>query len=127
MSKTILVVDDSNFARKILSKSLNQILQDKDILLTEACDGEKALAIINEGIPDFMFLDLTMPVMNGYQLLSELKKLNIEIPTVVISADIQEEAAKKVKELGVLGFLNKPLNHSQVGSILSEVKILWET
>lgn len=124
MSKTILVVDDSDFARKVLRKSLNSILPGKDIFITEACDGEQALAIINEDIPDFMFLDLTMPVMDGYQLLAEIKKMKIEIPTVVISADVQEEAVKKVQELGVLGFLNKPLNHNHVEEFLLEVKIL---
>ena len=124
MSFTILIVDDSEFARKVLRKSLNAYFTGIDYALSEAANGEEALGQIKESVPHFMFLDLTMPVMDGYELLEELKKLNLDIPTVVISADIQEEAEKKVKELGVLGFLNKPLTQDRIADLLKEVNII---
>lgn len=124
MSLSVLVVDDSAFARKVLCKSLTSIFSEKDMVLSEADNGEKALSEILNGTPDILFLDLTMPVMNGYQLLAEIQKLNIKIPTIVISADVQQEAVKKVEELGVLGFLRKPLNHDQVTGLLKEVKLI---
>jgi len=124
MSFTILVVDDSAFARKVLTNSLKSIFSGKDFILSEAGDGEEAMSIIKADAPDFLFLDLTMPIMDGYQLLSELKKLNINIPTVVISADVQGEAVKKVNEYGVLGFLSKPLNKEEITKLLAEVKII---
>ncbi|MBI9097106.1 MAG: response regulator [Spirochaetaceae bacterium] len=124
MSFTILIVDDSEFARKVLKKSLHSFFTGKDYALSEAGNGEEALGKIKESVPHFMFLDLTMPVMDGYELLEELKTLDLNIPTVVISADIQEEAEKKVKELGVLGFLNKPLNQDRIADLLKEVNII---
>ncbi len=124
MSFNVLIVDDSQFVRKILLKSLTEILSDKDPVFKDAENGEIALKLIKENQFNLAFFDLTMPVMDGYQLLKELKKLDIKIPVIVLSADVQDLAAEMVRELGVLGFLQKPFNYQKTVELLAELKIL---
>lgn len=124
MSFNVLIVDDSQFVRKILLKSLTEILSDKEPVFKDAQNGVVALSLIKEKQFDLAFFDLTMPVMDGFELLKELKKLGINIPIIVLSADVQEFAADMVKEFGVLGFLQKPFNYQKTVELLTELKIL---
>lgn len=124
MSISVLVVDDSEFARKILIKSLKAIDGLGELSITQAGNGKEALQNLEEELPDLMFLDLTMPVMDGYQLLSAIGKMKWHVPTIVVSADVQNEAVKRVKEMGVLGFLTKTIDKDKIAEILREIKLL---
>jgi chemotaxis protein CheY-P-specific phosphatase CheC len=55
-----------------------------------------------------MLLDLTMPDMDGYQVLAALRDEHLDCRVVVVSADVQEEAVRRVLELGALAFIRKP-------------------
>ena len=65
---------------------------------------------------DVMFLDLTMPELDGVGVLEALKQENINCAVFVISADVQPEMQNKVLNLGAKAFLRKPVN----GDILLE-------
>jgi CheY-like chemotaxis protein len=103
-SKVILVVDDSNVARLHISSILNG----NGFQTRQAENGLVALKKITEDKPDLVLLDLLMPEMDGIVLLHKLKELHIQIPVIVISADIQDDVKKECLELGVVAFLNKP-------------------
>ncbi|MGL1891107.1 MAG: response regulator [Spirochaetaceae bacterium] len=124
MSFNVLIVDDSQFVRKILLKSLSEIFSDKNPVFKDANNGEVALELIQKNSFDLAFFDLTMPIMDGFQLLKELKKQKIKLPVIVLSADVQEFTADMVNELGVLGFMNKPFNYKKAVELLTELKIL---
>jgi len=124
MSYNILVVDDSGFVRKILVRSLTELFSSKTPIFTQADNGGTALELIVKNNFDLIFLDLTMPIMDGFTLLSKLKMLEISIPTIVLSGDIQDEAVRIVKELGVLGFLEKPFDLKQATKLLTELNLL---
>ncbi|MBB6480543.1 response regulator [Spirochaeta isovalerica] len=124
MAANILIVDDSEFARKVLIKSLNSYLKDKEVEIRQAGNGKEALSVLKKRIPDLMFLDLTMPEMDGYELLDELEKEGMHFPIVVISADIQSEAVRKVKDRGVLDFMRKPVSAENLNSLMEELKII---
>ncbi|MBN2659398.1 MAG: response regulator [Spirochaetales bacterium] len=124
MAAKILIVDDSEFARKVLIKSLNSYLKDKEVEIRQAGNGKEALSTLKNGIPDLMFLDLTMPEMDGYELLDELEKQGKHFPIIVISADIQSEAVRKVKDRGVLDFIRKPVSAENLNALMEELKII---
>lgn len=125
MAKTVLVVDDSNFVRRVIVKSIKEYSEESELTIKEASSGLEALDILKESLPEIMFLDLTMPIMDGYQLLDELEKNSIKLPIVVISGDVQNEAKKSVIDKGVLGFLNKPFKKDEWQELMKEIKILW--
>lgn len=110
MRNTILIVDDVEVNRAILSAVLEQ-----DYTIAEAENGEQALKIIDEKQDEItaILLDLIMPVMDGMQLLEILneRKLLASIPVLIISGDSSYEAEKKCFELGITDYITKPFNN----------------
>ena len=101
----LLVCDDSNMARKQLIRALPP---EWPVSLSQANNGEEALALIRQGLGPVMLLDLTMPVLDGYQTLAALRAEGLNSKVIVVSGDVQEEAVRRVRELGALAFIKKP-------------------
>ncbi len=112
----ILIVDDSPMARKILRK---QFSNKSNINILEASDGLEAIEIYRKEELDVMFLDLTMPNLDGYGVLNELKS-DLNCLIIVVSADIQEEAQNRVKNMGAIGFIKKPVDYDSVMNLLKQ-------
>ena len=116
MSSSVLICDDSNMARKQVLRSLPE-QWDVDVQLAK--NGLEALEILRNQTIDVMFLDLTMPELDGIAVLQCLKDESIACTVFVISADVQPEMQNKVLELGAKAFLRKPvqaetlINHLQ--------------
>lgn len=120
MATKVLVVDDSPLSRKMLIRALPE---DWDVEITQAGNGEEALVEYRAGKAEVMFLDLTMPVMDGYQTLEHLQKEGLDTFVIVVSADIQPEAAERVKKLGAIAFVKKPVNMQKLMPVLEEYGI----
>jgi chemotaxis protein CheY-P-specific phosphatase CheC len=113
----LLVCDDSNMARKQLIRALPA---EWPVTISQAANGQEALAIIRQGQVKVMLLDLTMPEFDGYQTLAALRAEGLPCKVVVVSGDIQEEALRRVKELDALAFLKKPADPDTLRSTLIE-------
>ena len=111
-----LVTDDSKLARLSLIKSLKTHVGDADIY--QAVNGQEAVDIVKEEKPDIVFLDLTMPVMDGYEALPLMIEEHPSIKVIVVSADVQERAKQKVIELGAQMHMQKPINAEKMKDIL---------
>ncbi|PFG56099.1 chemotaxis response regulator CheB [Vibrio sp. ES.051] len=107
----ILICDDSAVARKLIARS---IVQDTSLHLLEAQDGHEALNILAEQNIDILFLDLTMPMMDGFEVLESLPVSSYPTKIVIISGDVQKEAKQRCIDLGALDFIAKPLSEEQV-------------
>lgn len=121
MSVSVLVVDDSSMARKMLVKALPP---DWDVSIAQASNGIEALAAYRAGKVDVMFLDLTMPEMDGYQVLETLRHEDLNCLVIVVSADVQPVAQERVKKMGAIAFIKKPVNPEEVAAVLREYGIL---
>lgn len=119
----LLVCDDSIMARKQVLRALPA---DWPVSVTEAGNGREAMDAIRRGLGQVVLLDLTMPEMDGYQVLSALRAEGLKALVIVISGDIQEEAVRRVLELGALAFLKKPFDESELRQTLSQVGLLTE-
>ena len=106
MSTRVLICDDSNLARKQVLRSLPENLS-TDVQLAK--DGQEALDILRNQHIDILFLDLTMPIIDGLGVLQALKDEEINLPVFVISADVQPEMQNRVLALGAKAFLRKPM------------------
>lgn len=123
MQTKVIICDDSNLARKQMARSLPD---DWDVEVIFAVNGEDALDIIRKGQGELLFLDLNMPVLDGYGVLEALKAENIPIITIVVSGDIQPEANARVKALGALDFIKKPIDKTKLQELLNKYGITSE-
>lgn len=121
MSVPITVVDDSKISRKMVIKALPP---DWDVEITQAENGEQALEAYRAGKAEIMFLDLTMPVMDGYQVLEALQKEELNTFVFVVSADIQPDAQERVKRLGAMAFIKKPVSTEVISQVLKDYGII---
>jgi len=121
MPVSVLVVDDSAMARKMLIRALPP---DWDITVTQVSNGSDALARYRQGGVDVMFLDLTMPEMDGYQVLATLRSEDLNCLVIVVSADIQEAAQARVRAMGAIAFIKKPVDTERVRAVLKEYGLL---
>ncbi len=121
MATPITIVDDSAMSRKLMIRALPP---EWDIEITQAANGKEALDAYHAGKADVMFLDLTMPVMDGYEVLETLKKEGLNTFVIVVSADIQPKAQERVMSLGAMAFIKKPVNTDEVSRILKEFGII---
>ncbi len=121
MTLPVVICDDSVLARNLLARSLPT---NWDIKITFASNGQEALDAIRQGKGDLLFLDLNMPVMDGYQTLEAIRREDLASLVLVVSGDIQPEARKRVMALGALDFINKPINQKLVADILQSYGII---
>jgi len=97
MIKKILIVDDSPVSIKIIKSC---IPKDKGYELFDAANGQIGVELFRQIKPDMTFMDLTMPVMNGFEALQEIIKLDSQAIVVVATADVQVKAIAKAHDLG---------------------------
>jgi two-component system chemotaxis response regulator CheY len=116
MIKKILIVDDSSISVKIIKSC---IPNDKDYELFDAADGQIGVEKYKEIKPDLTFMDLTMPVMNGFQALEEIMKLDQRAIVIILTADVQIKAVAKAHDLGAFSVVKKPPSKE---SILAAIK-----
>ncbi|AQZ36065.1 chemotaxis protein CheC [Pseudomonas sp. LPH1] len=93
------------------------------VSLSQANNGEEALALIRQGLGQVMLLDLTMPVLDGYQTLAALRAEGLSSKVIVVSGDVQEKAVHRVRELGALAFIKKPADPEILRQTLIELKL----
>ena len=116
----ILVTDDSKIARKMVIKTLNEATQNQ-LEIFEAHNGQEALDLYKEKNPDLTFLDLTMPVMDGFEALEKIKEFDKNAKVIVLSADIQKMSVDRVLALGAFNFIKKPIDLEKTQQILKKI------
>lgn len=118
----VVICDDSLMARKQMAKAL----KNWNVDISFATNGEEALTAIEAGLGDILFLDLNMPVMDGYETLENIRARDLPSLVIVVSGDIQAEAQTKVKQLGAMEFIKKPIDAELLSSRLKEYGLLSE-
>ncbi len=110
MPGNLLVVDDEP---QIL-QAVSGILQDEGFEVITAPDGETALNLAAAEPPDLVLLDITLPGLDGLEVLSELKRQQPALPVIMISAYGSVENAVKATRLGAYDFIEKPPNADKI-------------
>ncbi|MGJ7096368.1 response regulator [Vibrio hannami] len=118
MSYPVMICDDSALARKQMARSLPASLG-ADI--TFAINGLDALEKLEQQSFKLLFLDLTMPELDGFGTLEEIRKKRIDVSVVVVSGDIQPKAKAKVEALGAVAFIQKPIDKEILKQVLREL------
>lgn len=124
MTTPVLICDDSRMARKQLARSLPSHW---DVSVNFASDGQEAIEAVKQGKGEILFLDLNMPVMDGYEVLQAIRTQDLDTMVIVVSGDVQPEAYRRVMQLGALGFIRKPVQPEHIESVLTEFGISFES
>jgi CheY-like chemotaxis protein len=118
MATSVVICDDSAVARKHIARALPE---DWDIDLSFATSAREAIDAVRAGRAEVLFLDLTMPDMDGYQTLKYLSSIAMAPEVIVVSGDVQETAQRRVLDLGARAFLRKPVDRSALRAVLQEL------
>jgi len=113
--KKILTVDDSVTIRMVIKRTLTQAGYE----VFEAANGAEALKVLEANELNLVISDFNMPVMNGLELMQEVKnnpayKLNKFIPFIMLTAVMGEDLKGKAMEAGARAYLVKPFQPAQV-------------
>lgn len=116
------LIDDDEDDREIFLSALNRVNPDYDCLT--AVHGEDALRVLKEQsefIPDFIFLDLNMPLMDGRACLKELKKLPkiLNVPIVIFTTSSYQKDVEDTLELGASNYFVKPTSFNHLVATLT--------
>lgn len=122
--RRILLVEDDADDRKYFLEAVQEI--DPAIEVAIAKNGKEGLAILESAdgsLPDYIFLDLRMPKVNGRQFLLQVKeseKLKA-IPVIIYTTSKEVEEAEELQGLGAVHFISKPSNTEEIYYVLSMV------
>ena len=107
----VLIVEDNEMSVGLLRATLSRAGL---VAIHAVTDSELAIEAMKELRPDLILLDLHMPKVDGYQVLSQLRQLDDEVPVLVLTADTTREASHRALTLGANDFLTKPVDTIEV-------------
>ena len=115
--KKILVIDDEEDIQKLLKIRLQQ----EGFIVVTAGDGEKGLKAAELEAPDFILLDIMMPIMDGYSCLKELRKIQKlkDTPVVLLSGKEEEKVRDLFAFQKISGYIEKPF---ELDSLIAKIK-----
>lgn len=122
--KSALVIDDNRNAADILVNFLELLEMGTRV----AYSPKAALLAIQDSIPDVVFLDLNMPGLSGFEVLSYLKREPgaSDVPVIVVTSDDQPETAQRARSEGASSVLIKPISIEGLEETLRIMRILEE-
>ena len=119
MAKKVLICDDEPYIRE----SVSYVARDEGYEVLTAEDGEEALRLAREQLPDLIFLDLMMPRLNGFQVCEALKSdaATRGIHVIILTARGQEIDRDRGKDVGAEEYLTKPFSPRKLRQRMHEV------
>ncbi|MFM1915262.1 MAG: hypothetical protein RLZZ531_931 [Bacteroidota bacterium] len=114
----VLIIDDERAIRR----ALKEILEYENCQVLEAENGKEGLDTIHSNTVDVIFCDIKMPIMDGMELLHQLKEEGSDVPIIMISGHGTLETAVQAIKIGAFDFIEKPLDLNRILVILRNVK-----
>jgi CheY-like chemotaxis protein len=125
MVRNILIVDDDDEDRELLFLAINGL--DPTIECVEAEGGDKAFSYLSscKQLPDYIFLDLNMPKINGLQTLEMIKNHPRfkNIPVIIYTTSKSKSDHQKARQLGAILFITKP---DKLSELVKALKFVFE-
>lgn len=116
--KVLLVDDEEEFV-----KTLSERIQMRNLGSDVAYNGEQALKVVKDEVPDVMILDLKMPGIDGMEVLRRVKKAYPQVQVIMLTGHGSEKDEKEARKLGAFDYLQKPADiDTIVGTIRKAYK-----
>lgn len=122
--KQVLLIDDDRDDAELFKEALWEV--NSSIAFEHYDDSKAGLNVLLEkhsNLPDVIFLDINMPIISGWQCLSEFKKTDHlkHIPVIMFTTSSQDREREIAKELGADGFITKPSEYKALKELISSV------
>lgn len=120
----IMLLDDDEDDQLIFKTAIDEIAKDIDcVCMSNAIRCIESLKVNKSAKPDCIFLDLNMPIMDGFDFLQTIKGSEDfnDIPVIIFSTSSRESDKVKAKELGAINFLSKPSSYSELKDNLARL------
>ena len=114
----LLIVDDSNFIRSKIARSLGESGVE---IVGLASNGVKAVASFDKLRPDVVTMDVTMPQMDGLECIRQLRRRDPKVRILVVSALADKSDAIQALKAGAQGFLCKPFSEQELSEAIHEL------
>jgi len=114
---SILVVDDEENAREGLSK----ILSKEGYRVETASNGKEAIDNLKRQRYDLVITDMRMPLMDGFEVLREIKKMDENIGVIMITAYGEVESYLEAMNMGAFEYINKPVRVNELKRVITKV------
>ena len=115
--KTVLIVDDIAYVRK----TLKQILTSHGFrVVGEAVNGREAVELYSEVRPDFVLMDLAMPVLNGVEATKQILRTDSEACIVILSGLDQENLVTEAIHAGARDYVTKPFQTDEILKVIKQ-------
>lgn len=118
MSYSCLIIEDCSFIREIYHLNLKDSLIH---IVGEAADGKDGLEKIRSLQPEIIILDLVLPEISGFDVLSQTHQISPGSKVLVISTMNEASLKKKAKNLGAVGYLEKPFTKSELLNAIADI------
>jgi len=122
----IIIIEDQEDLASLYETTLTKA----GYKVSKAYTGEEGVAAFQDEGADAVLLDMTLPEMNGVQVLQQIRALNPNVPVVVATGESSAETRRQCERLGVQSYLPKPVQHDEllkaVGRALSDERTLTE-
>jgi len=105
MAKKILIIEDDEFLRELIGQKLTR----EGYIIVEAEDGERGIEAVKKEKPDLVLLDLILPGVDGFEVLSQIKKdpSTAQVPVLILSNLGQKDDIERGLKLGAVDYLIK--------------------
>ncbi len=120
-SVKLMIVDDSNIIRQRIARVVERGLIPDMAVVGLAKNGQEALQLCRQGLPDLVTMDLTMPEMDGISCIEKLVKVRPGVQILVISALKDKATALEALRKGADGFVCKPFTDDQLADAFNEL------
>ncbi|MBX5436129.1 MAG: response regulator [Alicyclobacillaceae bacterium] len=115
MPKKVLVVDDQFGIRMLLQEALGK----EGHQVFQAPNGPAALDIIRRENPDLILLDMKIPGMDGLEILRNIRKLNVDVKVIMMTAYGELDLIQEAMELGALAHFTKPFDIDELRQVVN--------
>jgi CheY-like chemotaxis protein len=117
--KTVLIAEDNPINRELL----RELLEIRGYTVEEACDGQEAVAMVEQAPPDILLLDIGMPLLDGFGVVRKLRENPrfTSLPVVAVTAYAMQGDREKILDSGFDGYLSKPVNSSSLAAELDRL------
>lgn len=126
--RPILLLEDDRVDIMTVKRALREINITNELVVTK--DGEEGLAYLQDSeneLPCIILLDLNMPRMNGLEFLHIVKATSVlkRIPVVVLTSSRQEQDKVESFDLGVAGYMLKPVDYQKFVEVVRAINLYW--
>lgn len=116
---TIVIADDNTFFRESLRMVLSSVSH--LLIIGEATNGEEAIQLVSQLLPDIVLMDINMSPVNGFEATRKIMKQTPHVKIIGLSLHKEASYCKNMMRLGARGYLTKSAPHTEIIAAITEI------